>query len=388
MFTLERFSPEGGKLRLAEVLFDQHARSISCEACGSTKGLNGFTKDQGGGGGKDYRTRRLWHCQRSRSSLRNKSIPICPKLTNSSYILRACDVLGQREIDACIDDIQANPENEDWPYLDCLVALKGDTKAIVQNQASERGGSSVKGGLGRLKRSNSSELGGENQKVLRRSSLLLSPVKTRRHRSKLSDSKSSSLPPSAQHSPTIERNPIPISSSFPNSSLLDSQPKQDRKSSSPIAELPDTDGTQWTFDKPVEKLEEPGLYSDSLGLDFEIELPERQTTYSAADRSLETASVIPDSFAPSSISAISVVEQPIFQSSGISDIPPCTPATQEKLLGDLRRFTLDTLCQRFHDATDTEERKKIRNQAKSFSLKRQFQRAIATSKKSKLQEED
>lgn len=61
---MTRFSPEGGRLLLAEALFDEYKYLIRCPNCTGTPGQAGFIKDQAGKS-SDGLPRRQWACQRS-----------------------------------------------------------------------------------------------------------------------------------------------------------------------------------------------------------------------------------------------------------------------------------------------------------------------------------
>ena len=84
------YTPEGGKLRLAEAIFDSYRFLVRCPNCLGNSTKPGFIKDEGGKSSKDGLRRRQWACQMSNG---RRVRQVCPRVTCSDYIL-----LAQRQL--------------------------------------------------------------------------------------------------------------------------------------------------------------------------------------------------------------------------------------------------------------------------------------------------
>ena len=85
------FSPEGGKLYLADALFVSFRYNIRCTHCAGNPGQPGFIRDQGGKAPADGLKRRQWACQRSNGrSVTDR----CPRVSCDGYIRVAHDQLA------------------------------------------------------------------------------------------------------------------------------------------------------------------------------------------------------------------------------------------------------------------------------------------------------
>ncbi|KAL8678299.1 MAG: hypothetical protein Q9224_007127 [Gallowayella concinna] len=121
------FTPEGGKFRLAETLFNIHKFSIPCPSCPTVQGKPGFIKDQAGKSGKDGLNRRMWKCQRSNIKHARTS---CSRITCTEYI-----DLARRSLSGdCFSTVIQAILREDLPSVESqLIRSYIDSPVIIPN---------------------------------------------------------------------------------------------------------------------------------------------------------------------------------------------------------------------------------------------------------------
>ena len=86
-----QYAPEGGKLRLAEAIFNSYRFLVRCPNCPGNANKAGFIKDEGGKSSKDGLKRRQWACQMSNG---RHTTQVCPRVTCTDYILLAQHTLS------------------------------------------------------------------------------------------------------------------------------------------------------------------------------------------------------------------------------------------------------------------------------------------------------
>ena len=105
-----KFAQEGGKLYLAEALFDRFKLEIRCPRCPGNPSRPGFIKDEAGKGA-DGRPRRQWACQRSNS---RSSLSYCPRVSCTEYIELARQQVDQDDFNNTLQHTCQNVSNLDF----------------------------------------------------------------------------------------------------------------------------------------------------------------------------------------------------------------------------------------------------------------------------------
>ena len=134
--TQDGFSPEGGKLYLAEALFSQWRFNIRCPHCIGNAGQPGFIRDQGGKAPTDGLKRRQWACQRSNGRGIGKK---CPRAACSAYISLA---QTQLNTDAFAETLRGvcmkyDPSMDEHMALQAYLAGDVHPKPVNDSQAPQ-----------------------------------------------------------------------------------------------------------------------------------------------------------------------------------------------------------------------------------------------------------
>lgn len=110
------FWKEGGKLYLAEALFNKHKHQIRCPNCPGNRFKQGFIKDEGGKSPLEGQPRRLWSCQRSNGRGMTQR---CPRVSCTNYIDLAIQQLDAQSFQAVVAHVcrQHAPSDPEHAHL-------------------------------------------------------------------------------------------------------------------------------------------------------------------------------------------------------------------------------------------------------------------------------
>lgn len=116
--SMSQHAVEGGKLHLAEALFERHRFKIRCPHCPGTLGKPGFNKDSAGKPDPSGLSRRQWSCNRSNSrDVRRSGQKACPRTTVSEFILLAQKALDPSDFSATVDHVCSRYPPSEERYL-------------------------------------------------------------------------------------------------------------------------------------------------------------------------------------------------------------------------------------------------------------------------------
>lgn len=116
-----QFVEEGGKFHLAEAFFNLFKFEIRCPHCAGNPLKPGFIKDEGGKGGKEGQSRRMWRCQRSNS---RAATGTCSRATCTEYISLAQKQLNRTQFTEVLEQVcrQFPPDQEAYAALQGYVS--------------------------------------------------------------------------------------------------------------------------------------------------------------------------------------------------------------------------------------------------------------------------
>lgn len=141
-----KFAQEGGKLYLAEALFDRFKLEIRCPRCLGNPSRPGFIKDEAGKGA-DGRPRRQWACQRSNS---RSSLSYCPRVSCTEYIELARQQVDQDDFNNTLQHTCQNLSDLDFvatlkayliynrPLASTTSTPQSQTQAMSSTQSKKR----------------------------------------------------------------------------------------------------------------------------------------------------------------------------------------------------------------------------------------------------------
>ena len=114
--TLLDYAPEGGKLFLAQAIFNAYRFLVRCPSCPGNPTKPGFIKDEAGKAPKDGYKRRQWACQMSNGKGVTSK---CPRASCSEYIRLAQQQLKPTTFIHLVTQVCSTlvPDGEEWQAL-------------------------------------------------------------------------------------------------------------------------------------------------------------------------------------------------------------------------------------------------------------------------------